>query len=307
MVNDMLDISKLEAGILGLRRKNYQVQEIIECVRSSLERKAEIKNVTIDINTTEGLPTVYCDAEKIGRVIINLAVNAIKFVAEGGHIQVWARDDAENAQVLIGVSDNGPGISRENLSLIFQRFKQVGGNVRASTKGFGLGLNIAKELVHLNLGKIYVESEVGRGSVFSFSVPTSDTELIIDRYLKWLTSVPDATSHASLFTVTADPKAEVEELEDLDELLHSQLRRHYLLFRTDLYTWFLAAEVSQHDHQIVIDRFLDSWAEANRNRPAGDLPEFTLEVKNTCEINSHAEEETETTIDADSLNEKCHA
>ncbi len=145
MVNDMLDISKLEAGMLGIWRQPCRIADIVDHVGPSLTRKSIVKQVVLQFDIPDDLPDVYADDEKIGRVIINLTVNAIKFCGQPGRVQVWAKYAEQEREVLVGVRDNGGGISPENLTLIFQRFKQVGGNPRGSTKGFGLGLNIAKE------------------------------------------------------------------------------------------------------------------------------------------------------------------
>ena len=118
------------------------------------------------------------------------------------------------------MSDIGPGIAAENLQTIFERFKQVGGGVRASAKGFGLGLNIAKELVHLNFGDISVESELGKGSTFSFTIPHSDRETLLRRYLDRVAAFRDGSSYVSLIAAVADQAtgaAPAEELEQLDQ------------------------------------------------------------------------------------------
>ncbi len=122
-------------------------------------------------------------------MIVNLAVNAIKFTPEGGTVDIWAKYIAQSGEVTIGVTDTGPGLSAENLSIVFQRFRQVDQGLHSSTKGFGLGLNIAKELVSLNLGKIDVQSEIGVGSTFYFTLPTFAPQILLDRYLERIGSL----------------------------------------------------------------------------------------------------------------------
>src|SRR5262249_17066536 len=190
MVEDMLDTSRLEAGVLGLCRKDSNVQDIIEHARPILQRKAASIKVALNIEIDEGLPEVFCDPEKIERILINLVVNALKVSREKGRVTIWCRHDPELCELDVGVTDEGPGIAPVDLQVIFDRFKQIGRDVRASTKGFGLGLNIARELVQLNYGDIRVESTLGKGSTFSFSIPTADRSAMARRYLKRLMQLP---------------------------------------------------------------------------------------------------------------------
>src|SRR5262249_54073804 len=149
-----------------------------------------------------------CDPEKIGRVITNLAINAMKFCAEGGRARIWARADDGSDDVVVSVTDNGPGIAPESLQEIFQRFKQLDQNVRASTKGFGLGLNIARELVRLNFGEIEVESSVGMGSTFRFTIPKASARAIVPRWLASVRAARPGSDHVSL-VAAAVPHATV--------------------------------------------------------------------------------------------------
>jgi hypothetical protein len=291
MVNDMLDISKLEAGMLGLRRKDCQLAHIVEHVRSRLDQKAKITNTAIEIAIPDRLPSIYCDAEKVGRVIVNLVVNGIKFTQQDGRIRLWAREDSANSQVIVGVTDNGRGISKDNLAVIFERFNQIAGDIRASTKGFGLGLSIVKELVHLNLGEINVESEVGVGSTFSFSIPIADTSSIITRYRGILERVLDSPSLMSLMTVEVNAEVDEDAADELDEFLHCVLRRNDLLLRTDRHAWLVAAEGGEQDRQLMVDKIHAAWKDENRNRTYGRLPQFTLEVSGTYHIGPHTASE----------------
>jgi len=183
MVDDMLDISKIEAGLLRVERSRWKFEDVLSLVEDALLQKSRSSQINLDINIEPGLPDLYCDREKIGRVLINLVVNAMKFSPESSTINLEAcRSDLES-EILVGVSDEGPGIAAEHLKIIFERFKQVGEGQHSSTKGFGLGLNIVRELVNLNLGEVYVESQLDRGSSFSFTIPVLNHELLMRRYL----------------------------------------------------------------------------------------------------------------------------
>jgi PAS domain S-box-containing protein len=189
MVDDLLDSSKLRAGTMRIDRKRRSVEEIISHARLMVTSKAAANQIEVIEEISENLTDVYADAEKSARVLVNFAVNAIKFSPQGGKITVWARPASEGG-VEIGVTDQGPGISLENQSLLFERFRQVGDSRNSGTKGFGLGLNIARDLVALNLGRIRVVSSPGHGSTFSFTLPPCDSRLVLRSYMEYLKALP---------------------------------------------------------------------------------------------------------------------
>jgi signal transduction histidine kinase len=281
MVDDMLDISRLEAGMLGVWRQPCQLVDIVDHVRPSLVRKSIVKEVDLQFDIPDDLPEVYVDDEKIGRVIINLTVNAIKFCGQPGVVQVWAKYEEQNRQVVVGVTDNGDGISAENSAVIFQRFKQVGRNPRGSTKGFGLGLNIAKELVHLNLGEIDVSSAVGAGSTFSFSLPVADRLEVMSRYVNRMARLQRGDSSLSLLTATTVGPAEGLLAEDVNTFLNMLLRRHDLIFRIDVESWMLAVPCEETEVCAFVQRTEEARQKINRNRPGEPLPRIAIEPVGT--------------------------
>lgn len=188
MVDDFLDSSKLKARTLRVDRQPRDIASIFESVRPLLEVRAALKDITIECEISENLQQVFADDEKVARVIINLAINAIKFSPDRSTVRLWARPGAKGGAE-IGVTDQGPGLSPEDIRTVFQRFKQVGNIERSSTKGFGLGLNIAKELIWLNLGTVEVSSTLGSGSTFSFSLPPCDPRIILDWYFERLSEL----------------------------------------------------------------------------------------------------------------------
>src|ERR1700690_2722527 len=151
MVDDMLDVSKLNAGLLGAWGKTCTVNEIVQHVLPQLQRKAVVHNAELHIEIGSDLPMVYCDPEKAGRVILNLVVNAIKYSGTGGMVHLSARTDLDHNDVHVSITDNGPGIGADNVERIFKRFTKLNHNL-PNSKGFGLGLSIAMELVDLNCG-----------------------------------------------------------------------------------------------------------------------------------------------------------
>ena len=276
MVDDMLDISKLESGRLGVWRRPNKVTDMIGNVIGSLKKRAESKSIALSSEIAPELPQVYCDEEKAQRVLINLAVNAIKFTPNDGHIELWARPTDDGASIVIGVTDSGPGISPENLKIVFERFKQLGTNLRASTKGFGLGLNIAKELVHLNLGEMKVVSEVGKGSTFSFTLPCNDRKVVFDRYAQYVVVLADSLSELSFITVSIDAEAKTTVAPVADEYLQRTVRSHDLAIQTGDHTWLVAVSCPERDVPSAIDRINQGWQDYARNCPGCELPALKL-------------------------------
>jgi CheY-like chemotaxis protein len=208
-------------------------------------------------------------------VIINLAVNAIKFTPEGGSVNIWATAE-DGDDVTIGITDSGPGISQENLAIIFDRFQQVDQNLRASTKGFGLGLNIAKELVALNLGRINVESEVGAGSTFAFTVPKYEPRIVLERYLDRITAMGDRAPVVSLLTAEAKYGASQSAEPVADEFLQRSVRANDLVVHVGNGTWVIAAVCAEQECHHLIQRLSAEWANYVRNCPDVQLPQLDV-------------------------------
>jgi hypothetical protein len=272
MVDDMLDISKLEAGMLSVWRKNCRVADIIEHVSPNLEKKSTIKDIELVIEVPDDLPNVYCDEEKAGRTIINLTTNALKFCGQPGLVKLCVALSEDQSEVIVSVSDNGPGISQENMDAIFKRFKQLGENPRGSTKGFGLGLNIAKELVDLNLGSIHVQSELGRGSTFSFTLPVADPVLVVRRYINKAKDLLDGTNSITMVEVSVAESTTPQGAEAAHLFLSQQLRHTDLVIRPGTKRWLAILSIRDADLPKFFERMEQDWRETNHNRPDGQLP-----------------------------------
>ena len=170
MINDLLDLSKLEAGKMRLHIEPYDFQVLVDEVLGSLKSLAERKSVNLCFEPIKEFPKVACDADRMIQVLMNLVGNAVKFTPENGSVAVRL-EVAANRHVNIIVSDTGVGIAKENLARIFERFEQVKETAPSGYKGTGLGLSICKELVELHDGNILAESELGKGSRFIVSLP----------------------------------------------------------------------------------------------------------------------------------------
>jgi signal transduction histidine kinase len=231
LVADMLDTSKLEAGMLGISRADCRMEHVVAQLLTTLERRAAASKAHLEVDIPTDLPPVYCDAEKIRRVITNLVINALKFCGEPGEVRLQARADPANHEVTVAVIDNGPGISEEGRTALFERFRQLDGQVRRQVKGFGLGLSMAKELVTLNLGDISVASKPGEGSTFSFTIPYAERRPLLRRFLARSTRSRGRSTCVALLHLTAEMPSDPPLLDELEHLVQQQSRRSDLLFR----------------------------------------------------------------------------
>jgi GAF domain-containing protein len=168
LINDVLDLSKMEAGQLSLSLADYSMKEVVQTVYSSVESLAAEKQLVLKVDLPPDLPVGRGDERRISQVLLNLLGNAIKFTEEGEvRLQVTSSDGA----FLLSVSDTGPGISKEDQSTIFEEFQQADPSSTKTKGGTGLGLSIARRIVELHGGRIWVASSLGQGSTFSFALP----------------------------------------------------------------------------------------------------------------------------------------
>ncbi len=169
LVNDMLDIAKIERGQLQLQRKPVAPEEICRSAVDNLSSVARQHDITIDVEIAPNLPLIDVDRDRIVQVVVNLLSNAIKFSASGQRVLLSVIPD--QAMVRFSVRDWGPGIARSDQEKLFKKFQQLDQSISRQKGGSGLGLAISRELVELHGGRIWVESEVGHGSTFHFTVP----------------------------------------------------------------------------------------------------------------------------------------
>lgn len=168
LINDILDLSKIEAGLLELRCEDFEVADALPEVLSTVRPLAMAKNIQIE-EKSNGEPAVYADRIRFKQILYNLLSNAVKFTPHGGRIEVAYNSDGKS--VLVSVTDNGVGICQEDQAIVFEEFRQVEGGTAAAQQGTGLGLAITKRLVEQHGGKMCLTSEVGKGSCFSFTLP----------------------------------------------------------------------------------------------------------------------------------------
>ncbi len=170
LINDILDFSKLEAGKMKMEMVDVRIANVIGDACNGLQSWANSKEISLERSISEDLPVLRIDPNRIIQVLNNLVSNALKFTPKGGRVMVESRL-ADDNQVLISVEDTGVGIAKEDLGKVFERFLQVGERRQTDVSGTGLGLSIAKEIVELHGGKIWVESDPGKGAKFIFTLP----------------------------------------------------------------------------------------------------------------------------------------
>ncbi len=168
LINDVLDLSKIEAGQLVLELSDYSVQDIAQTVRSTLEPLAADKKLAFKVELAPQLPPGRGDGRRLTQVLINLVGNAIKFTDAG---EVAIKAEANNGAFHVSVCDTGPGISAADQAKLFQEFQQADNAITRKKGGTGLGLAISKRIIEMHGGKIWVESQPGQGSTFAFTLP----------------------------------------------------------------------------------------------------------------------------------------
>ena len=168
LINDVLDLSKIEAGQVTLSLADYSLADLIQGVYVAVEPLAAQKNLALRTNIASGLPAGHGDERRLAQVLLNLVGNGIKFT-ESGEVAIEA--SCSNGSFRIAVRDSGPGISLADQVKIFEEFQQVDNTLTRATRGTGLGLAISKRIIEMHGGRILVDSEVGKGATFTISLP----------------------------------------------------------------------------------------------------------------------------------------
>ncbi|HZZ29305.1 MAG TPA: ATP-binding protein [Pirellulales bacterium] len=177
MINDILDLAKIESGKMEIRLSDFRIDNVIQAQCDFFRPQTERKNIDLEIDVEPGLPELFQDQAKVQQILSNLLSNAIKFTPEGGRISVRAKHDPDPGELLFVVSDTGVGIAEEDQVVIFEKFRQgsaamaQGDAITREHSGTGLGLSIVKELCKLLGGEVSVESQIGRGSTFTVRLP----------------------------------------------------------------------------------------------------------------------------------------
>jgi signal transduction histidine kinase len=167
LVTDLLDLAKIESGKTNMRKEQFEMGLLITEILNNYANEISKKQLTLKINIEQGIGPIQADRDKISQVIINLLNNAIKYTPGGGSITVQLAKGPDK-DMRFEISDTGPGVAKEYFGKIFDKFERVAAE---KYEGTGLGLSIVKGIVELHKGKIWIESEIGKGSKLIFILP----------------------------------------------------------------------------------------------------------------------------------------
>ncbi|MGD0339837.1 MAG: hybrid sensor histidine kinase/response regulator [Bacteroidota bacterium] len=179
LINNLLDLSKFEAGNMALDKKSVIISQLIDAVVHEVLPQYQQRRISLTQQTQLDLPIIEIDLLKISQVLMNLLSNALKFTRSGGSVEVSAQQiqmpPGEKPAICFSITDNGIGIGKEELPYVFDRYKQASSAQVTKTKGTGLGLAICKLVVEAHGGMVYAESEPGVRTTFSFTLPITST------------------------------------------------------------------------------------------------------------------------------------
>lgn len=169
LINDILDLAKMEAGKMQVRVEEFSVRDVVEGLAAMFRPQADQKNIELEVKIDPGLPPVRQDPGKLQQILWNLLSNAVKFTPEGGRVSLTA--DTDGLHLILTVADTGVGIAPEEQETIFEKFRQSGSSLTREHAGTGLGLSIVREVAKLLGGEVELKSDLGRGSAFTVTVP----------------------------------------------------------------------------------------------------------------------------------------
>lgn len=180
LINNLIDITKMDSGYFEITPSNYNIVNIVENITLSVAEYAENKSINLIFDTDVEEKFISCDPDKIERIMLNLISNSIKFTNPNGSIFINIYDKGDH--IIISVKDTGIGIPEDNLSIIFERFRQANKSLARNREGSGIGLSLVKSLVEMHGGKISVKSSWGKGSEFIISLPSVTTSESISSF-----------------------------------------------------------------------------------------------------------------------------
>ena len=181
LINDILDLSKIESGKMSLSVSLVSVNSLCESSLTFIKQQAQQKNIRLDYHIAPGLSEIEVDERRIRQVLVNLLSNAVKFTPDGGKVSLQVTTDPDGEQLQLSVTDTGIGIAPENLDKLFKPFVQLDSSLSRRYAGTGLGLALVRRIVELQGGSIALESEVGKGSCFTVNLPWKHPSRIEER------------------------------------------------------------------------------------------------------------------------------
>ncbi len=256
LINDVLDIAKIEAGKIEWHFQPAAAKELIERAAAATSSLRETARLALNLEISPDIPIIEVDQDRILQVLINLISNAIKFTPTGS---ITLKALATQSEVVFSVIDTGVGIAPEDREKVFEKFKQVGDLMTDKPKGTGLGLAICKQIIEHHGGRIWVESELGKGSNFSFTIPIKNTPIetemtfnidtLVQQLEQSIAHVPKTpTTNAAKTILVVDDEVNIR------SLLHQELESHGYIVREAANGMDAIAEVkAQRPDLIILD------------------------------------------------------
>jgi signal transduction histidine kinase/DNA-binding response OmpR family regulator len=280
LINDILDLSKIEAGQMELRLQTVNIAEVVDQVRSTVEPLADQKNITVKVAESSA-GTIEADPGKVKQMLLNLVSNGVKFTPEGGTVTMKATRLADSVE--LSVADTGIGIKKEDFDRVFREFQQLDAGVGRQQPGTGLGLTLTRRFANLHGGDVRLESDAGKGSVFTITLPLTVRKAPVAARPTITERKPVADSRPLVLVVEDDPAAA--------ELLIRQIDRAG--FRTQVArtgNQALAEARTQKPAAITLDILLpdlDGWEVLNRLKQDGatsNIPVVVVSVVDNPEL-----------------------
>ncbi|HUU37094.1 MAG TPA: ATP-binding protein [Candidatus Desulfaltia sp.] len=266
IINGLLDVSKIEAGKVELRKEDIDLQSLVREVAQSFEGKAREKGLDLRLSLPDRTILAYADKDKLAQIFTNLVDNAVKFTVAGS-IKIRAAE--KEGIIECGVRDTGIGITPEDLPKIFDRFTQFGRKDGPGEKGTGLGLSIVKGLVEVHGGEIRVESEVGKGTEVTFALPRLSFHERLQEYLSSM--IQEAADRKGVFSLivfsvremagllSRSPEKTEAGMKELEQVLKRSLRRRAdtVIYNQDRF-YLILPETKKKDAPFVLERMKEN-------------------------------------------------
>jgi len=205
LINDVLDLSKVEAGKMSLQCEDFPIPAALHDINTAMRNELDKKNLSFDMEIDERLASLNADKQKVRQIMLNLLSNAVKFTPQGGMIKVSAK--GVDGSVQISITDTGIGIKPEDIKRIFERFQQIDSKTAREYPGTGLGLALTRKFVEMHGGKIWVESEFGKGSTFTFTIPLKPISKTFQKDTTSSDAVENGKKRPLILVVENDPKS----------------------------------------------------------------------------------------------------
>jgi hypothetical protein len=276
LLNDFVDSPALESGTLAIRRAPARLVDIVENLRSVLLAKAAIRQAQLEIWVSTDLPSVYCDAQIVSRVICNLLAQALKSTRDAGAVRIWAEHAPDQRQIVLAVADNAVGATPEHPETVLRTFALAAQEPDAALARGTFNLVMSQKLAHANFGELGVHRDPLRGTTYFLSLPEVDPDVVMAAYLRERTRRGDEPSSMALVLVSLDVESGSAMADSLDEVLYGSIASADLVLRLEPFVWALIVDASRQQPQLVVARVHDAWAQSNRGKHP---PEILVEVK----------------------------